>query len=188
MHNYLTAQAAGNPVLHTFPAVRNRAYFPSTERPAVARLGNVVSGDHMGFGEAIRSGFKNWRKFTGRASRSEFWYFFLLYFLGLICLDIVIYLVLGPTANPADGRHAPVAAIAVLATIIVYLAIMFFPMLSLAARRLHDSDKSGWLVLLHLLPPGGIIMLVLYCLPGTDGPNQYGDDPHAPARRIPDVF
>ena len=46
-------------------------------------------------------------------------------------------------------------------------------------RRLHDTDKSGWLILLGLIPLiGSIILLVFYVLPGTKGPNKFGPDPY----------
>ena len=58
----------------------------------------------------------------------------------------------------------------------------FIPNLAVAVRRLHDQDKSGWMILLALIPlGGGIIVLVFMLLDGTRGPNQYGPDPKGPA-------
>ena len=58
----------------------------------------------------------------------------------------------------------------------------FIPNLAVAVRRLHDQDKSGWMILLALIPlVGGIIVLVFMLLDGTRGPNQYGPDPKGPA-------
>jgi uncharacterized membrane protein YhaH (DUF805 family) len=55
---------------------------------------------------------------------------------------------------------------------------MFLPSLSVAVRRLHDTNRSGWLILLGLIPlVGGIILLVFACQRGTIGPNRFGDDP-----------
>jgi uncharacterized membrane protein YhaH (DUF805 family) len=60
---------------------------------------------------------------------------------------------------------------------IVGLAL-FIPSLAVTVRRLHDQDKSGWLVLLPLIPlVGGIILLVFMLLEGTQGPNRFGPDP-----------
>jgi len=54
------------------------------------------------------------------------------------------------------------------------------PMLAVAVRRLHDNDKSAWWVLLSLVPVlGSIALIVLLCLPGTQGTNRFGPDPLA---------
>lgn len=59
--------------------------------------------------------------------------------------------------------------------------VMFIPNLAVAIRRLHDTDKSGWMYLLVLIPlVGGIILLVFYCTEGTRGPNRFGPDPKGP--------
>lgn len=57
---------------------------------------------------------------------------------------------------------------------LIYL-VFFFVNLSLAIRRLHDSDKSGWWVLIGLIPLiGFIVLLIFYLQPGTAGPNRHG--------------
>ena len=64
---------------------------------------------------------------------------------------------------------------------LLWLAIII-PSLAVTVRRLHDQDKTGWLVLLGLIPfVGGLILLVFMLLEGTKGPNQYGPDPKDPA-------
>ena len=63
----------------------------------------------------------------------------------------------------------------------------FIPGLAVQVRRLHDQDLSGWLVLVNLVPYlGALVMLVLMCIKGTNGENQYGPDPLAAAPA--DVF
>jgi uncharacterized membrane protein YhaH (DUF805 family) len=58
--------------------------------------------------------------------------------------------------------------------VIIYV-IMFFVNLSLAVRRLHDTDKSGFWIFIGLIPLiGAIVLLVFYLLPGTPGPNRHG--------------
>jgi uncharacterized membrane protein YhaH (DUF805 family) len=58
---------------------------------------------------------------------------------------------------------------------VVIYVIMFFVNLSLAVRRLHDTDKSGFWIFIGLIPLiGGIVLLVFYLLPGTPGPNRHG--------------
>ena len=51
------------------------------------------------------------------------------------------------------------------------------PSLGLAFRRLHDTDRSAWWLLINLTIIGGLVTLVFNCLPGTPGPNKYGEDP-----------
>ncbi|MDK4736159.1 DUF805 domain-containing protein [Rhizobium sp. CNPSo 3490] len=101
----------------------------------------------MGFGQAIGSFFKNYVNFSGRAGRSEFWYSFLFSFL----VSIVLYFV---------DRSETLRLIWSLAT--------FLPWISMAARRLHDINRSGWWQLLGLLVPiGSVVLLVWYCRAST---------------------
>jgi len=110
-----------------------------------------------------------WRKyavFTGRARRQEYWMFFLINLGILIALGIV---------DAAVGTRTR-AGFGVLTGI--YDLAIFIPSLAVAVRRLHDTDKSGWWVLIGLVPAvGWIILLVLLALDGTHGPNRFGPDP-----------
>ena len=116
-----------------------------------------LQGGPVGFGEAIAEGFRNILTFSGRASRSAFWWFA----LGAIIIDIVVAII---------GRAAHVVVIQYVVEIIVALVS-----LSLSVRRLHDTNRSGWWWLIGLIPIiGGIVLLVFYCLPGTPGPNKSG--------------
>ncbi|MBV9795586.1 MAG: DUF805 domain-containing protein [Actinobacteria bacterium] len=118
---------------------------------------DYLHGGPVGFGEAITEGFRNIVNFSGRASRSAFWWFA----LGAIIIDIVVAIV---------ARAAHVTVLQYIVEIIVALVS-----LSLAIRRLHDTNRSGWWWLIGLIPIiGGIILLVFYCLPGTPGPNKHG--------------
>ena len=58
---------------------------------------------------------------------------------------------------------------------------MIVPSVAVAIRRLHDTDKSGWWLLIGLIPFGGIVLLVFYILEGTNGPNNYGAGPEPAA-------
>lgn len=103
---------------------------------------------------------ENYANFSGRARRSEYWYFFLFNALFLIVLAIL----------------SAITGIFFL-FYIVYIIAMIIPSLAVAVRRLHDTGKSGWLVLLGLIPLGGLVLLVFYCIEGDRGPNEYGPDP-----------
>ncbi|MBW8880076.1 MAG: DUF805 domain-containing protein [Asticcacaulis sp.] len=118
----------------------------------------------MTFVEAIKSAFKNMTKFQGRSSRSEYWWFFLFY---IIVYIIPYMMMMGELQRQQPGLGTMLALLVVLA--------LFLPLLSVTVRRLHDTNRSGWWVLLGLIPLiGVIVLLVFYCLPGTPGPNKYG--------------
>lgn len=136
-------------------------YTPYPESPGSPDDGpeprrGYLQGGPVGFGEAITEGFRNIVTFSGRASRSAFWWFA----LGAIIIDIVAAIVL---------RAAHVVVLQYVVEILVALVS-----LSLSVRRLHDTNRSGFWWLIGLIPIiGGIILLVFYCLPGTPGPNKY---------------
>jgi uncharacterized membrane protein YhaH (DUF805 family) len=120
----------------------------------------------MGFGEAIASGFSNYVNFTGRAPRSEYWFWILFY----IIVSVVTALI-----DLALFRGSAVSPLNTLASL-----ALFLPTLAVAIRRLHDTDRSGWWVLIGLIPiVGWIILLIWYCAAGTPGPNRFGPDPLA---------
>jgi uncharacterized membrane protein YhaH (DUF805 family) len=94
-------------------------------------------GQAIGFGGAIKAGFANYVKFSGRATRSEYWWWVLFYVLVSITANII-----GIALGGGDP-HTPLAR---LPSDLVSLAFLL-PSLSVAVRRLHDRDKSGWWVL-----------------------------------------
>lgn len=111
---------------------------------------------------------RNYTGFTGRAHRTEYWMFALV--------NAVIYLVLEILAIAA---HSPFVYV----LLGIYVLAVLLPGLAVAARRLHDTDKSFAWILIALVPfVGGIVLLVFMCLPGTPGPNKYGTDPKALAQ------
>jgi uncharacterized membrane protein YhaH (DUF805 family) len=117
----------------------------------------------MNFAEAIQSGFRNYVGFTGRAARSEFWFWVLFVFLVTIAAEFLDAMLFAQQFGLLSG--------------IVTLAL-FLPGLAVSVRRLHDRDKSGWFVLLYFIPLiGFIILLIWYCMRGTIGPNRFGPDP-----------
>ena len=119
----------------------------------------------MGFGDAIRSALSNYATFAGRASRPAFWWFALFVVLVQFAASFVDYALFA-----TEGRFGVVGPLASLALLLPYLAV--------GARRLHDTDRSGWWLLLAFVPIVGTIALIVLCaLPGAPGPNRYGPPP-----------
>ena len=106
--------------------------------------------------------------FIGRASRNEFWYFVLrniIIIIGLSIIDAIIG-TLGTFSN-GIGLLGGIYTIAVL-----------IPSIAVSVRRLHDTDRSGWLFLFVLIPLIGLIVFLVFMLQdGTPGANQYGANP-----------
>ena len=122
----------------------------------------------MDFTSAIKSGFSNYANFSGRASRSEYWYFTLfsvIVNIGASLIDQIlgIYIVAG------------LAGIA-----------LIVPGLSIAWRRLHDLDKSGAWWFIWLTCVGAIVLLVWFVTKGTAGPNRFGPDPLGSGEALPE--
>jgi uncharacterized membrane protein YhaH (DUF805 family) len=99
---------------------------------------------------------KKYAVFEGRARRMEYWYFILFLFL----FDIVLTWL-------SAILNIPILPALFSLTIII-------PALAVGVRRMHDVNKSGWFILIP------IYNLILYCTPGTVGPNRYGPDPKRP--------
>lgn len=101
------------------------------------------------FGEAINSGFRNMFKFTGRASRTEFWYFILFYAIVFYTLGIVLSFLTPFVMLKAKIPVTPQASLMIVGFIAFILII---PLVSITVRRLHDSERKGAWVLAYLLP------------------------------------
>ena len=107
--------------------------------------------------------FDKYADFTGRARRSEFWYFYLVHMMVIIGMALI-----GPRVN--FGFYIALLVIYTMATIIPTIAVL--------VRRLHDTDKSGWWYFISFIPfVGSIILIVLLATEGTYGINLYGEDP-----------
>ena len=105
--------------------------------------------------------WKKYAEFSGRARRKEFWMFVLFNFLMSIAVGIV------------DGILGTNGALGGL-----YSLAVLIPSLAVAARRLHDTDRSGWWQLIALIPLiGVIILLVFVCSDSKPGENRFGPNP-----------
>lgn len=107
--------------------------------------------------EHFLDAFRNFATFKGRATRTQYWMFILIYFLiylGLAAVDAVLDTVLFAS---------------------IFSLIMLIPSISYAARRLHDTGRSGWWQLIALIPLIGAIVLIVFLAQKSQGPNQYGE-------------
>jgi uncharacterized membrane protein YhaH (DUF805 family) len=125
--------------------------------------------------------FRRYAEFSGRSRRKEIWFFVLFQYvvavawaaaLGLVML--LLYL-----ADASEDTMMTICWILVVPYALYSLWAMI-PGLAVTIRRLHDLDKSGWHILVGLIPlVGGIILIIWYATEGTRGPNRYGPDPLA---------
>ncbi|HCL69905.1 MAG: DUF805 domain-containing protein [Actinomycetales bacterium] len=121
----------------------------------------------MGFGDAVRTCWKKYGDFDGRAVRSEFWWWVLFMVLVQFAAAIVLTIVLIIFQNLGFLQW-----LSVLIFMVIVLAFIL-PSIAVSVRRLHDRDLSGWFYLVGFVPFGGLVLFIFYVLPGTPGPNRY---------------
>lgn len=125
--------------------------------------------------------YRRYFEFSGRSRRREYWMFVLFYVLVFVGLNAAFgtnQVTRTPTGfgygSQLVGGGGLIGGLFALAS--------FVPALALSVRRLHDQDRSGWLLLLGLIPLfGGFVLFVFMCLEGTRGANRFGPDPKDPA-------
>lgn len=136
----------------------------------------------MNFVEAVRSGFNNYANFSGRALRSEYWWWVVFVWIAGMVANLIDaafgWRVYETTVNGIQQGSGPIAALVGLALLI--------PGLAVAVRRLHDTDRSGWWLLIGIIPIiGWIVLLYFFVISGTPGPNKYGPPRTADAWAYP---
>jgi len=136
----------------------------------------------VSFGDAVSRYYKNYFNFEGRASRAEYWWPVLMQLIVYFGLTVAFILLVGPQADAGESGSSG-GAVSILIAGILFLFFNFIPSLSVAARRFHDLDQTGWLVLVFFIVNffvffAGIAQAIWFAFPGTDGPNKYGPDPY----------
>ena len=132
---------------------------------------------------------RRYADFSGRSRRKEYWMFVLFTLLLYAVIGILVAVIGGATGafSPDAGPDIPVFGWVVLAIIMILVLGLLVPTLAVIVRRLHDQDKSGWFILIQLIPYiGGIILLIFMFIEGTKGENRFGPDPKG--ENIADVF
>lgn len=115
----------------------------------------------MSFQEAVSSGLSRYFDFNTRSSRSEYWYWVLFVILLSIIAAVIDGIIFG----------APILRTLVTLGLLV-------PGIAVGVRRLHDIDRSGWWYLIALIPLiGALVLIYWFVQPGTQGSNEYGDNP-----------
>ena len=111
----------------------------------------------MDFSTSIKTCFSKYAVFSGRASRSEFWYFFLFGSIGGAVTLVIDSMIFGFAIDDSFGpTHA------------IFTIITFLPYLSVGARRLHDINRSGWWQLISLTGFGVILLIVWWAMEGKN--------------------
>jgi len=127
------------------------------------------------FTESIRAFFSRYTDFQGRTPRSGYWWvvlFLVAVSFVMWAVDMVLFEGIYPQTLLEQG-FGPGS--------ILFIAATFIPNLALGFRRLHDTGRSAWWILIGLVPiVGAIVLLVFYLLPSTPGSNQYGPNPLVP--------
>jgi uncharacterized membrane protein YhaH (DUF805 family) len=115
----------------------------------------------MTFSEAVKDGFDHYTKFDGRASRPAYWWWFLFGILVGIAANIIDAII---------GSFGIISGLAGLA--------LLLPGLSVSIRRFHDINRSGWWILIFIVPIVGFVLwLIWFTREGDPGENQYGPPP-----------
>ena len=135
--------------------------------------------------------FKNYANFSGRSRRSEYWLAAVANYLLVLITSIIfgamiisefeemVRLLDYKSAFNIPIKFSDFGSLGIYAVImIIYAVIIFIPALSLQVRRLHDTGKSGWFLLISFVPMiGGILLFVFMVLDSTPGANKYGPNP-----------
>ena len=134
------------------------------------------------FKRTVYSSFQRYFVFRGRASKTEFWYFFLSFVLTAISIE-------GAYLAAMYGGHFGVVGMVfdvfgpfLIILLSIILLGSFPPLLSVSIRRLHDIGKSGWVLLIVLIPiVGAVLLLFWFTLDGEAIENDYG---HVPSNHL----
>ena len=116
--------------------------------------------------EAVISVLTNWNNFSGRACRSEYWYFS----LAIVLVQLIISIIETATGMVVESTEMGILSI-------IFTLLILVPSISVASRRLQDRGLSGWWQLLYLTIIGILVIVVLAMLPAKEDENNWGRNP-----------
>jgi len=117
----------------------------------------------MNIQTAVKTCFSKYATFSGRASRSEYWFFYLFTIIASIVTWVIDTMLLGYSAEDTGAIS------------LIFQIIIILPSIAVGARRLHDIGKSGWWQLLILTLIGIILLIVWFATIGSSKKNKYGN-------------
>jgi uncharacterized membrane protein YhaH (DUF805 family) len=172
MEDWQRAMAALPPHLRPadWPAqdIADAPAMPGRSDPAIATSSTSYQGEGYqggqyhppGFQESVRTVFNRYATFTGRSRRPEYWWF--------VLFNIIVSLVLGIIDGVVFGGEVGVLGA-------IYNLAVLVPSLAVGVRRLHDTGRTGWWLLIALVPLIGIIVLIVFfASKGEEHDNQHG--------------
>lgn len=135
----------------------------------------------MSFTESVRTCLHKYADFNGRASRSEFWWFYLFTILVSLVMTIPIFiftflLVAAGDNGAGVGLFTVLTVLWSIVVVVVSIGLVI-PLLAAGARRLHDYGQTAWWLLLYFVPCGNIVLIIFWALDGTPADNPYGPRP-----------
>lgn len=163
---------------------------PAPERPSPAYgqpYGDYAArerGPELSTFEWMILPFKRYADFSGRSQRQEYWMFYLLNWIvwGICGVLIIAGFPWSDMVNDVPGAQPNAALWAGLSLLIIWILVTFIPNIAVVVRRLHDQNLTGWLFFAFVLGDlfmgmGWLARIVMMCIDGTPGPNEYGPDP-----------
>lgn len=145
--------------------------------------------EQYGYMSAMRKYFT----FSGRAPRREFWMYVLVYVVGAVILSFVDAALFGyntDASSSSTGINASASVNSVFG--LIWALAHFIPGLAVSVRRLHDIGKTGWWILIGIIPLvnfiGIFVLLYWYIKKSDEGTNDYGDNPYGLGAIDEDVF
>ncbi|EAS18962.1 conserved hypothetical protein [Flavobacteria bacterium BBFL7] len=130
----------------------------------------MPESDGMGMMDAVKAVFNNYTDFSGRARRSEYWYWQLFNFI--VFLILYVPMIIG-AATENEAIAIPFAIL-----FLLYALATIIPSLAVIVRRLHDTGRSGWFYFISMIPFVGTIILLIWLIEDSKhGANQWGPNP-----------
>ena len=174
----------------TAPPLRHTELSPESQPDPLDQVGGQP---YVGPIKALKLGFKQYVKFTGRSSRSEYWWWYLL--TQFVVLALMIPILISSISHlrfildhclttdtsvslPPECRQVNLGSLPLTLLVDLLSLAILLPSLGLLVRRLHDTGRSGWWILISLVPIVGAILLIVWlALRGHETANQYGLPP-----------